>query len=74
MDVMKDVIYLFTLGAHQSRFVLALEKIHNDRVVSCLVDVPTVGRHFLIWTSIRVWDLSVWLLENAVQILMETIQ
>lgn len=71
---MRDVNYLFTLGAHQSGFVLALEKIHNDRVVSGLVDVPTVGRHFLIWTSVRVWDFCIWFLENAVQIFVKAVQ
>lgn len=66
--------YLFTLGADQSGFVLALEEIDDDRVIASLMNIPAVIRNLLVWPSIGIGNLSVGLLNDAVQVLVQTIQ
>lgn len=72
--ICRKFAYLFTLWADQSGLVLSLEEINNDRVIASLVNIPAVTRNFLVRPAIGIRNLGVGLLDDAVQVLVQTIQ
>lgn len=66
--------HLAALVARQSALELTLEKVHDDGIVPSLVVGPASLSNFLICHIVEIGEFNVGLLQNAVQILMKTVE
>jgi hypothetical protein len=55
---------------NQSTFELALEQIHNDRIISGLMVGPAFACYFLIWHVVEIRQLNVRFLDDPIQVFM----
>lgn len=72
------VTYLVTLGTNQGTLQLPLEQVDNDTVVPLFVPIPAflskLSQLLVTTTRLPVGFLDIWLLQNPIQVLMQTIQ
>ena len=66
--------HLATFWAYQPTFILTVEEINDDRVVTSFVLVPTFLGNLVLWPTSVVRHLDIRFLQNSVEVLVQTIE
>ena len=64
----------FLIRTLNHRFILTIHEINNDRFISFQVSLPTLFGNNVVRTSIIIFSLSIWFVDNSVQIFMKSIK